>query len=108
MSGGKSSTDTQAGSLADPPYVMSVDLSVLESLGINLYSNAAAVLSELVANSYDADATLVRIDWKSNGDQVVVTDDGRGMNVSELNKRFLKLRGCRDCFPSAITRAPDR
>jgi hypothetical protein len=38
-------------------YTMTVDLSVLEALGINLYSNAAAVLSELVANAYDADAT---------------------------------------------------
>jgi hypothetical protein len=28
------------------PYEMTVDLSVLESLGINLYSNAAAVLTE--------------------------------------------------------------
>jgi hypothetical protein len=70
---------------------MSVDLSVLESLGINLYSNAAAVLSELVANSYDADATVVRIDWKSNGEKVIVTDDGSGMTVSELNKRFLTV-----------------
>jgi HSP90 family molecular chaperone len=42
-------------------YTMTVDLSVLESLGINLYSNAAAVLSELVANAYDADATLVKM-----------------------------------------------
>ena len=44
-------------------YKMTVDLSVLDSLGINLYSNAAAVLSELVANAYDADATQVEITW---------------------------------------------
>lgn len=31
-------------------YTMSVDLAIIESLGINLYSNAAAVLSELFAN----------------------------------------------------------
>ena len=43
---------------------MTVDLSVLEALGINLYSNAAAVLSELVANAYDADSTCVTITWK--------------------------------------------
>lgn len=72
-------------------YAMTVDLSVLESLGINLYSNAAAVLSELVANAYDADATLVSIDWKNNGDRVVVTDNGAGMTPEELNKRFLKV-----------------
>lgn len=76
---------------AEPKYKMTVDLSVLESLGINLYSNAAAVLSELVANAYDADATLVEITWKKNNQRVVVTDDGVGMSASELNKRFLKV-----------------
>lgn len=69
---------------------MTVDLSVLDSLGINLYSNAAAVLSELVANSYDADATRVDITW-NQGRRVVVSDDGDGMDVSDLNERFLKV-----------------
>jgi hypothetical protein len=81
----------------DTTYKMSVELSVLESLGINLYSNAAAVLSELVANAYDADAGNVSITWRPrsvNGGEeklieVVVTDDGIGMNVEELNERFL-------------------
>lgn len=72
-------------------YKMTVDLSVLESLGINLYSNAAAVLSELVANAYDADSTLVTIDWKQDGERVIVKDDGVGMTVDELNDRFLKV-----------------
>lgn len=74
----------------DHRFTMTIDLSVLESLGINLYSNAAAVLSELVANAYDADATLVTIDWKSKGEKIVVSDDGRGMSTAEINARFLK------------------
>lgn len=73
------------------PYKMTVDLSVLESLGINLYSNAAAVLSELVANAYDADSTLVTIDWKKDEERVLVKDDGVGMTVDDLNDRFLKV-----------------
>lgn len=76
---------------AASPYTMTVDLAVVESLGINLYSNAAAVLSELVANAYDADATLVTIDWKTNGNTIVVTDDGTGMTVDDLNDRFLTV-----------------
>lgn len=76
---------------AERPYVMTVDLSVLESLGINLYSNAAAVISELVANAYDADANYVEIAWKNNDERVVVTDDGTGMTVKDLNDRFLKV-----------------
>jgi hypothetical protein len=82
----------------DKTYKMTVELSVLESLGINLYSNAAAVLSELVANAYDADAGSVSIIWRPRaiGDEpeklmeVVVTDDGSGMDVDQLNRRFLK------------------
>lgn len=70
------------------PYTMRVDLSVLESLGLNLYSNAAAVLSELVANSYDADANKVEIIWGQ--DQVTVKDDGRGMTQDQINERFLR------------------
>ncbi len=79
------------GTDAEHPYVMTVDLSVLESLGINLYSNAAAVLSELVANAHDADSNRVEIAWKNNDDRVVVRDDGTGMTVKELNERFLKV-----------------
>lgn len=74
-------------------YTMTVDLSVLESLGINLYSNAAAVLSELVANAYDADANVVEIEWKKedNAEAVIVGDDGAGMDTVELNERFLTV-----------------
>ncbi|GAA0353763.1 BbrUII/HgiDII family restriction enzyme [Micropruina glycogenica] len=71
-------------------YKMSVGLSVLDSLGINLYSNAAAVLSELVANAYDADATSVDIEWKQ-GESVLVRDDGNGMSVDDMNNRFLMV-----------------
>ena len=76
---------------ADHPYSMTVDLAVVESLGINLYSNAAAVLSELVANAYDADATRVTIAWKQGGESIVVTDNGIGMTRDQLNTRFLKV-----------------
>ena len=75
----------------DHLYTMSVDLAIIESLGINLYSNAAAVLSELVANAYDADATAVKITWKTDKDQdiVEVMDNGCGMSVDDINRKFL-------------------
>ena len=75
----------------DHKYTMSVDLAIIESLGINLYSNAAAVLSELVANAYDADATTVSITWKKDDDQdvVEVVDNGCGMNLDDINNKFL-------------------
>lgn len=40
----------------DSPYIMRIDLNVLNHLGLNLYSNVPAVLSEAVANAWDANA----------------------------------------------------
>lgn len=79
--------------MTETKFTMGVDLSVVEALGINLYSNAAAVLSELVANAYDADATRISIEWKGGGDNkhVVVTDNGVGMTLEDINNRFLHV-----------------
>ncbi|MDE0701529.1 MAG: ATP-binding protein [Acidimicrobiaceae bacterium] len=71
------------------PFTMTIDMGALEALGIKLYSNAAAVLTELVANAYDADATLVQIEWNIDQSSVIVSDDGIGMTQRELNDRFL-------------------
>jgi hypothetical protein len=72
-------------------FTFSVDLAVVESLGINLYSNAAAVLSELVANAWDADANTVKINWNASGDEITIEDDGTGMTRAELNERYLTV-----------------
>ncbi|MDE0067856.1 MAG: ATP-binding protein [Acidimicrobiaceae bacterium] len=71
------------------PFTMTIDMGALEALGIKLYSNAAAVLTELVANAYDADATLVQIEWNIEQYSVIVSDNGSGMTQQELNDRFL-------------------
>ncbi len=44
-------TETPEGEADAPesPFVMKLSLSVLDDLGVNLYSNTAAVLSEAVA-----------------------------------------------------------
>lgn len=72
-----------------PAYAMQLDLRVLDHLGIKLYSNAAAVLSEAVANAWDADATLVEM--TITADEVDITDNGVGMNRGEINRRFLRV-----------------
>jgi hypothetical protein len=68
---------------------MRLDLRILEHLGINLYSNAAAVVSEAVANAWDADAEEVSIDFSK--DSIVIEDDGRGMDLNDVNRRFLTI-----------------
>lgn len=78
---------------SDQTYEMKISMSVLEALGINLYSNAAAVVSELVANAWDADANLVEINWNAAAEDafVEIGDDGSGMTREELKSKFLTV-----------------
>ena len=75
--------------MPDPKYQMSIDLNVLNHLGLKLYSNVPAVLSEVVANSWDADAENVDIEIKS--DQIIITDDGHGMTEVDINEKYLTV-----------------
>ena len=70
-------------------YTMSLDMRVLQHLGIRLYSNVAAVISELVANSWDAEATKVTIN--SENDKFIISDNGNGMTEDQINERFLTV-----------------
>ncbi len=71
------------------PYELTIDLQVLKHLGIGLYSNVPAVISEMVANAYDADATEVTI--VVDDAKVLIDDNGLGMNVEDANKKFLTV-----------------
>lgn len=77
------------GSDHEHKYTMSITLSVLNDLGINLYSNIPAVLAEVVANSWDADAKEVKIYLKD--DHIVITDTGCGMDAEDVNNKYLRV-----------------
>ena len=70
---------------------MQIDLNILNHLGLSLYSNTPAVLSEVVANSYDADATEVKIYTNQETEEITIIDNGNGMNADEINKKFLTV-----------------
>lgn len=70
---------------------MTIDLNVLDHLGINLYSSTPAVISEVVANGYDADATRVSINISTDTDQITISDNGIGMNVDDINNKYLRV-----------------
>lgn len=74
-----------------PVFEMTVDLNVLEHLGINLYSNIAAVLTEVVANAWDADAATVHIRVAPDQSSIRISDDGVGMSLSDLNAKYLRV-----------------
>ncbi len=73
------------------PLAMSISLNALEHLGINLYSNIPAVLSEIVANAWDADANVVRITIDRDGGTITIEDDGIGMTRDGVIDHFLTV-----------------
>jgi hypothetical protein len=75
--------------VTDKKYRMTLSLNVLNHLGLNLYSNASAVLSEVVANSWDADAAHVTI--AIDQERIEINDDGQGMRLHDINEKFLTV-----------------
>ncbi|MCY3545401.1 MAG: ATP-binding protein [Gemmatimonadetes bacterium] len=85
-----------------PPYKMTISLDVLRHLGIGLYSNIPAVLSELVANAWDADATQVEITLDHDTPAIAIRDNGHGMSQEHVNEKFLTI-GYRRRLANATT-----
>ena len=93
--------------MATGQYVMTISRMTVDKLGVKLYDRVSAVIAELVANSYDADATEVTIQApmgvylatvKSGtvtdaGYQIVVRDNGSGMEPDVVNPFYLKVGG---------------
>lgn len=77
--------------MAEPRYSMTIDLNVLNHLGISLYSNNPAVLAEAVANAWDADAEHVTVEIDREGGTITIADDGHGMTAEDINKKFLRV-----------------
>ena len=70
---------------------MRISLNALEHLGMNLYSNVPTVLSEIVANSWDADAEHVSITLDKSAETITIEDDGSGMSRNEVIDNFLNV-----------------
>ena len=86
---------------AKRPLEMKINLNALEHLGMNLYSNIPAVLSEIVANAWDADAGHVSV---TLGDgEISIQDDGIGMTRDEVINRFLNVGFQRRPMMGALT-----
>jgi hypothetical protein len=91
--------------MSENVYTMTISRMTVDKLGVKLYDRASAVFAELVANSYDADATEVTItapmgQYLANRHKGVVTDkghiieirdNGAGMTPQEINDFYLKI-----------------
>lgn len=72
-------------------FKFSLDLNVLNHLGLGLYSSTPAVLTEIIANAYDADATNVQISLDSENGTITIVDDGHGMTAEDVREKFLTV-----------------
>lgn len=72
--------------------VMRFEAHTIEHLGVKMYSHTPPAIAELIANSYDACATVVNIRLYS-GEQfrIEVEDNGDGMTFDEVNDYFLRI-----------------
>ena len=87
-------------------YRMTISRLTVDKLGVKLYDRVSAVIAELVANSYDADATKVEVVTpmdellatksggvlKDKGYTIEVRDNGVGMTPDEVNEFYLVPR----------------
>src|ERR1700733_5753898 len=89
---------------------MSFDPNTIDHLGVRMYSTMPPVLAELVANSYDADAKNVEVLLKdeSQTKEIIVSDNGDGMSLEDLNTKFLRIGRNRRAEDGAGTTAEGR
>lgn len=81
-------------------YKINIDKKVLRLLGAQLYGDTPSIISELVQNAYDADASEVWITMLTKEATISVQDNGIGMTPEEVNSRFLNIgQDRRDDFP---------
>lgn len=65
-----------------------VHSQIINDLSSGIYSSPASCVKELINNAYDADAKLVTIRLKPIEDNIVIIDDGCGMNAMDFDNNF--------------------
>ncbi|WPG38512.1 sensor histidine kinase [Variovorax sp. EBFNA2] len=78
----------------EQPFRFAVDSALLGELGEKLVSTVHVALSELVKNSYDADASYVSVGIEPQelgAPTITVEDDGAGMTLDEVKKYWMKI-----------------
>lgn len=71
-----------------------VDAGLIQRLGYELVGRAETAVSELIKNSYDADATVVDVDFinvSTQGGSLIISDNGLGMTKQQLINGFMRI-----------------
>lgn len=74
---------------------MTIQPKIINHLGINLYTSLPAVLSEMIANSWDACSPTVHITAEpvtiTSDYEIIIKDTGNGMSFEQLNDMYLQV-----------------
>jgi Histidine kinase-, DNA gyrase B-, and HSP90-like ATPase len=76
------------------PLVLKFGGRLVEQLGAQMYPSATATVAELISNAWDADAKNVWVTMPFSGwehGEIVVTDDGIGMNREAAQAAYLVI-----------------
>ncbi len=101
-------------------YSMRISRLTVDKLGVKLYDKVSAVIAELIANSYDADATEVTVrapmgqflatraggDIADKGFDIQVVDNGSGMTPQQMQDFFLVVGAERRDDPNRGSASP--
>lgn len=83
-------------------YTLKISRLTIDKLGIQMYDRVSAVLAELIANAYDADAENVTVSLPFSTtlgsdnavdieEEIRIDDDGIGMTEREVNDYYLNV-----------------
>jgi HSP90 family molecular chaperone len=71
-----------------------VDARILFQLGEKLVTDRAVALAELIKNSYDADASIVKVVMEKvtrAGGFILIQDNGEGMNGNAFEENWMRI-----------------
>ncbi len=78
--------------MSDGKLFMTFEANTIKHLGVKMYANMPPALAELIANAYDACATVVHVRlYDADEKKVIVEDNGVGMTFTEVNDYFLRI-----------------
>lgn len=72
-------------------FHFNISLTVLNSLGRDLYRSVNTILGEAISNSWDADAHNVHVYIDRDANNLIIKDDGIGMDEDDFQNKFLKI-----------------
>ena len=91
----------------DKKLTLIIQPKVIDHLGIKMYQKPVDVVSEFIANSWDADAETVEV--IINGDEIKIIDNGLGMTYEQCQKYFLTVgRNRREDFGNSLSEEKHR